>query len=87
MECHGGMIVTGKTGEKPVPLPLCPPQKQHGLKIKVTYCLKCLFNTPSWIVFLAKFLFQLLLKITAVALFLFSLFVLFSLLAPSYSSF
>jgi hypothetical protein len=28
MESHGGMILTGKTeelGEKPVPVPLCPP--------------------------------------------------------------
>jgi hypothetical protein len=33
MESHGGMILTGKTeelGEKPVPVPLCPPQIQHG---------------------------------------------------------
>jgi hypothetical protein len=31
---HGGMILTGKTeelGEKPVPVPLCPPQIPYGL--------------------------------------------------------
>jgi hypothetical protein len=32
MESHGGMILTGETeelGEKPVPVPLCPPQIPH----------------------------------------------------------
>jgi hypothetical protein len=35
MEFHCGMILTGKTeelGEKPFPVPLCPPQIPHGLK-------------------------------------------------------
>jgi hypothetical protein len=34
MESHSGMILTGKTeelGEKPVPVPLSPPQIPHGL--------------------------------------------------------
>jgi hypothetical protein len=34
MESYGGMILTGKTeefGEKPVPVPLYPPQISHGL--------------------------------------------------------
>jgi hypothetical protein len=34
MENDGGMILTGeseKLGEKPVPVPLCPPQIPHGL--------------------------------------------------------
>jgi hypothetical protein len=34
VENHGGMILTGgikKLGEKPVPVPLCPPQIPHGL--------------------------------------------------------
>jgi hypothetical protein len=33
MESDGGMILTGKIeelGEKPVPIPLCPPQITHG---------------------------------------------------------
>jgi hypothetical protein len=32
LESDGGMIFTGKTeelGEKPVPVPLCPPYKSH----------------------------------------------------------
>jgi hypothetical protein len=34
MENDGGMILTGENeelGEKPVPVPLCPPQIPHGL--------------------------------------------------------
>jgi hypothetical protein len=34
MENDGGMMLRGKTeelGEKPVPVPLCPPQIPHGL--------------------------------------------------------
>jgi hypothetical protein len=34
MENRGGLILTGenrRTGRKPVPVPLCPPQIQHGL--------------------------------------------------------
>jgi hypothetical protein len=35
MDSHGGMILTEenliKLGEKLVPVPLCPPQIQHGL--------------------------------------------------------
>jgi hypothetical protein len=34
MESHGGMLLTGETEEfkeKPVPVPLCPPQMEHGL--------------------------------------------------------
>jgi hypothetical protein len=34
MASHGGMTLTGETkelGEKPVPVPLCPPQILHGL--------------------------------------------------------
>jgi hypothetical protein len=35
MESHGGMILTGGTkeiaGEKPVPVPLYPPQMPHEL--------------------------------------------------------
>jgi hypothetical protein len=34
MESHGGVILTGKTeehGERPVPVPPCPPQIPHGL--------------------------------------------------------
>jgi hypothetical protein len=34
LESDGGIILTGETeelGEKPVPVPLCPPQIPHGL--------------------------------------------------------
>jgi hypothetical protein len=34
MESHGGMLLTGenrRTRRKSVPVPLCPPQNQHGL--------------------------------------------------------
>jgi hypothetical protein len=34
LESDGGMILTGETeelGEKPVPVPLCPPHIPHGL--------------------------------------------------------
>jgi hypothetical protein len=33
MASYGGMVLTGDTeeiGEKPVPVPLCPPQIPHG---------------------------------------------------------
>jgi hypothetical protein len=40
VESHGGMILTGEIkelGERPVPLPLCPPQIPHGLTGVLTW--------------------------------------------------
>jgi hypothetical protein len=39
VESHGGMILPGETEElreKPLPVPLCPPQFPHGLNFNVS---------------------------------------------------
>jgi hypothetical protein len=44
--CTGGMILTGKMKwlrEKPVPVPLCPPQIPHGLPWEWTWA-------PQWVI-------------------------------------